>query len=142
MALGNWRISRRIQVMRILRIGSGIVAAGCIGLLSACSPLASDTSTRIADLERKLPLGFSLKDVQLTLNEERLPHSVFSPQDCAKNAAMTRPSYAAKGGPCVFAMARVGQTWYGYSVAVRVRLVFDSSNKLAHRDFDRVDTFL
>lgn len=119
-----------------------IIASGLIGLLAACSPLAADTKTRIADLERIFPLGISMKDAEVALKAERLPHTVFTPQDCEKNAKMTMPTYTPKGGACAFALAKIGQTWYGYSVDVQLRLFFDASNTLVHRDFDRIDTFI
>ena len=118
------------------------IASGLIGLLAACSPLATDTKSRIADLERILPLGMSLKEAEVVLNSQELPHTVFTPSDCEKNAKVTMPTYTSKGGPCAFALAKVGQTWYGYSVDVQLRLFFDTSNVLVHRDFDRIDTFI
>jgi len=119
-----------------------ITAFGLIGLLTACSPLADDTKGRIADLERTFPLGISLKEAEVRLKAAWLPHTVFTPQDCEGNAKKTMPTYTPKGGPCAFALTRIGQTWYGYSVAVRIRLFFDASNTLVHREFNRIDTFI
>lgn len=119
-----------------------VIASGLIGLLAACSPLAADTKARIADLERVFPLGMSLNEADVVLNSQKLPHTVFTTQICEKNAKVTMPTYTPKGGPCAFALAKVGQTWYGYSVDVELRLFFDTSNVLVHRDFDRIDTFI
>jgi hypothetical protein len=119
-----------------------IAASALLGLLAACSPLAADTKTRIADLERIFPLGSSLEGTEVALKAEHLPYTVFSPQDCEKNAKLTMPTYTPKGGPCAFALAKISQTWYGYSIDVQLRLFFDSSNTLVHRDFDRIDTFI
>jgi hypothetical protein len=113
-----------------------------MGLLTACSPLAADTQDRIADLERTFPVGISLKEAEARLKAAWLSHTVFTPQDCEGNAKKTMPTYTPKGGPCAFALTRIGQTWYGYSVAVQLRLFFDTSNTLVHREFKRIDTFI
>ncbi len=118
--------------------------ASAVGVLIAtgCAPLSADTARTRAELERQLPVGRSLADVEATVKARQLSYTVYSPRDCENNAKITSPTYTVKGGPCLFALAKVGATWYGYTVDLQLRLFFDPSGKLVDRDFQRIDTFI
>jgi hypothetical protein len=120
-----------------------IAAVMAIGLLAGCTAgLTQDTARKTAELEKQLPVGGSLAVAEVLVKAQGLPYTVYSAVDCEKNAKITSPSYTVNGGPCLFALARVGQTWYGYTTDLEVRLFFDSSNILVQRDFNRIDTFI
>jgi len=87
-------------------------------------------------------MGRSLAEVEASVKAQRLPYTIFSAQDCEDNAKITSPTYTVKGGPCLFALAKVGATWYGYTVDLQLRLFFDSGSKLVDREFRRIDTFI
>jgi len=111
-------------------------------VLAACSPFARETQDRISGLKKQLPLGSSLLQAEKVLTTENFPYTTFSSQRCEENVKYTTPTYTPKGGPCTFALVKVGQTWWGYVVDIQVRLFFDSKNTLVAYDFDRIDTFL
>lgn len=117
-------------------LSSVCLLAGCLGGLD------QDTSAKIKELEGQLPLGSTLADAERIIKASGSRHTAYSASNCERNVQHTKPSYTPKGGPCLFALARIGQTWYGYRADLQVRLLFDGSGKLAARTFHRIDTFL
>ena len=110
--------------------------AGCMGGLDA------KTQQSIAYWKHRVPVGSSLNDAEREIKARDLPYTIFTSQDCEKNAKITSPTYTPRGGPCLFALARVGKTWYGYTADLQIRLLFGPSGSLVQQDFDRVDTFI
>jgi len=122
-----------------MRAGLGIVA---VVLSGCCISLGEKVANRIQQYQRELPVGAAYSEVKAYVEKHGLPYSADSAERCEENAKMTSPSYQPRGGPCIFALDRVGSTWYGFDTAIQLRLLFDKTGSLAHRDFHQIHTFL
>ena len=111
--------------------------------LAACGPsLQGQAKTRIDEFSRDFPVGLSLSEAETRVQGRRLPYTLLEQRRCEENAKVTHPTYRPKGGACIFALDRVGATWYGFETAIQLRLLFDTSGALAEREFREVHTFL
>ena len=120
-----------------------LASVAVIGFLTGCmGGLDAKTQQNIAHWKDRLPVGSSLAEAEREIKAQSLPYTLFSSRDCEENAKITSPTYTPRGGPCLFALERVGQTWYGYTADLEIRLLFGSTGLLVQRDFDRVDTFI
>ena len=111
--------------------------------LAGCGPsLQRQAKTRIEEFHRDFPVGVSLSEAEKRVQRRSLPYTLLEQRKCEEDAKITYPPYRPKGGACIFALDRVGATWYGFETAIQLRLLFDASGALAEREFREVHTFL
>ena len=111
--------------------------------LAGCGPsLQSQAKTRIEEFHRDFPTGLSLSEAEARVQRRSVPYRLVDKRRCEEEAKIAHPTYRPKGGACIFALDRVGATWYGFETAIQLRLLFDASGALAEREFREVHTFL
>jgi len=81
--------------------------------LAGCGPsLQSQAKTRIEEFHRDFPVGVSLSEAEKRVQRRSLPYTLLEQRKCEEDAKITYPPYRPKGGACIFALDRVGATWY------------------------------
>ncbi len=122
---------------------AGLVAVGVLGTIVDWLWQGHLVRRSIAAAHEHFPIGMQFAQA-LTRVQHDYPrrYTGTTAVTCARDAAITEPTYTPQGGSCIFAIDETGSTWWGFESAVQLTLLFDSNQKLRVIQAYPVYTFL